>query len=89
MNRLLLTLLALLTGVVAQVAPASAVSSSNATEIGSPEVQVACQLVTATAGGLSQAQAVRPRLSRTLAVGMVEPLHTVRTVLTGIDRARE
>lgn len=89
MNRLLLSLLALLTGVVAQVAPAAAAVSSNTAEMGSAEVQVAGQVVRAATIGFSRAQAVRPRLRKTPPVRLAEVLVPVRTVLTGIDRARE
>jgi hypothetical protein len=91
MNRLLITLLALLTGLAAQVSPAAAaVRAGGQTEIGTPAAPVG-QLRRSVTVISDQARRTRAGPVRTegasLQVGASHVLS--RPVLTGIDRARE
>lgn len=88
-NRLILTLLALLTGLVAQIGPAEA----RAPCVASVSVLVAVPVVKASRAPVALARLPEPGLRNARAFAPafapVAALPRVRDVLTGIDRARE
>ena len=89
MTRLLLTLLALLTGLVAQIAPAQARIGAAA----GAEVAVQLPSVSKRAAVVNQV-ASRPASDsvwqlRTIRIFTPQRISPAPTVLTGIDRARE
>lgn len=91
MNRLLITLLALLTGLVAQVSPAAATARvGGQTEIGALAAQTGqLRRGAVLAGGIVREAVSRPRrIEASLAPSGPDPV-LPRTVLIGIDRARE
>jgi hypothetical protein len=90
MNRLLLTLLALLTGLAAQVSPATATArSAGETEIGQTETQLARRVEAAAALNLAQAARVQSPAVVTEKAPLADLALPKRAVLTRIDRARE
>jgi len=90
-HRLLLTILALLTGLAAQIGPAEACAS----RVSAVQIQQLREVVSAKAPRAPVALAQLPEPGRLnarrhapLRVALVAPI-PVATVLTGIDRARE
>lgn len=90
MNRLLLTLLALMTGLVAQVSPAAAaVRAGGETEIGASAARQVSEAAVQAIAGTPREIAARPGLPVSLADRVARLGLAQTTVLTGIDRARE
>ncbi len=90
MNRVLLTLIALLTGLVAQVSPAQARLCAGAdVEIGA-SARVGAVRSEARVANLDLVRAKRQRVPIAITRTVWLPLQVaVATVLVGIDRARE
>lgn len=90
MNRLLLTLLALLTGLAAQASPAAATARSGGeTEIERSETQLARHVEAAAAVAIALAGQVQPLVAAPPSALPSQLALPTRAVLIGIDRARE
>lgn len=90
-HRLLLTLLALLTGLAAPVGPASAAASRVAAEQVVPQAEMAAAKAARAPAGLARLPAPGLRNARRHAPARPVPgdAPAVAAVLTGVDRARE
>jgi hypothetical protein len=90
MNRLLLTLLALLTGLAAQASPGAATARScGETGIERSETQLARHVEAAAAVAIALAWHVQPPVAGGQSAPIWDLALPARAVLIGIDRARE
>ena len=90
MNRLFLTLLALLTGLVTQAAPAqAALCTAGETEIGAVDASGSSRLVAAVAAGEATVGVAEPCPDAGSFPVLAQGAPPVAAVLIGIDRSRE